>query len=79
MVEAGTPARFVYAFLKTGIMPMIEEGYRAADPADRARYDKAIEDYEESEPTSPLRSPPRATGRTPNRHHAANRFPGPFE
>src|ERR1700736_1581645 len=33
MVEAGTPERFIHAFLKTGIIPMLEEGYRAASPA----------------------------------------------
>jgi hypothetical protein len=30
MVEAGTPARFVHVFLKTGILPMLEDGYGAA-------------------------------------------------
>ncbi len=50
MVEAGTPARFVYAFLKTGILPMLAEGYLAASPADRAAWDQALDAYDATEP-----------------------------
>jgi hypothetical protein len=49
MSDAGAPGPLIYAFLTTGLM-LTPEGYHRASPADRADWDRAIEDFGRNQP-----------------------------
>jgi hypothetical protein len=44
MRMAGIPPQFIYAYERTGFL-LLEEGYKYLAPADKAKYDAAIDDY----------------------------------
>lgn len=44
MRAAGIPPHLIYAYEKTGFL-LLEEGYEALSPQERAEYDDAIDEY----------------------------------
>lgn len=44
MRAAGIPPHLMYAYEKTGFL-LLEEGYEALSPQERAEYDAAVDEY----------------------------------
>lgn len=43
--STGIPPHLIYAYEKTGLLVMGEDGYQALEPEDRVEYDGAIDEY----------------------------------